>query len=148
MVTAKAHPIAPPSGIVAVARLVLYDEIGAGPHPCYWCGVTVDWSYGLAPDALIADHLDWDRNNDDPANLVASCNVCNAHRAQKGNTALLRDGDLTMIWSGCRTRAVQRECAICEADFLTIPAEVKKGKGLYCSRSCAARGRWLARRAT
>jgi hypothetical protein len=141
MVTAHGHPIAPPSGVVAVARLVLYDKVGPGEHPCHWCAASVAWKTGLVEGALIADHLDWNRNNDDPANLVPSCHSCNGHRRRTGDAPLLQDDDLTMLWGGSRTRAVRRYCLVCDDAFLTIPAAVKKGRGLYCSRSCARRVR-------
>lgn len=140
--TARGHPLAPPGGIVGVARLVLYDKIGPGEHPCHWCQAPVRWIVGGGPGtpgSLLADHLDWDTNNNVPENLIPSCNHCNAHRTQNGGRARIELGDLTMLWSGTPTRAVQRSCAQCGAEFLTIPAEIRKGKGLYCSRSCARR---------
>lgn len=136
------HPIAPPSGTVAVARLVLYEKIGPGEHPCHWCGALVKWIAGGhvgTPGSLMADHLDWDRANDAPENLVPSCNHCNAHRTAHGGRAPLRHDELTMMWGGARTRAVRRYCNHCGTEFLTIPAEVRKGHGRYCSRSCARR---------
>lgn len=136
MVNAKGHPIAPPSGTVAVARLALYDKIGPGEHPCNWCGGLVSWKLGLVPGALIADHLNFDRNDDSPGNLVASCNSCNAHRTRQGDRNLIREGELTMLWGGRTTRAVERFCNTCGTAFLTIPAEVDKGRGRYCSRAC------------
>jgi hypothetical protein len=126
--------------MVAVARLVLYGKVGPGEHRCHWCGAPVVWKTGLVEGALIADHLDWNRNNDDPANLVPSCHSCNAHRRRTGDAPLLQDDDLTMLWGGSRTRAVQRYCVVCGDAFLTIPAAVAEGKGLYCSRSCARTG--------
>lgn len=139
MRAAKGHPIAPPSGMVAVSRLVLYEKIGSGPHACLWCGEEVDWKTGLVPGALIADHLNWDRNDDRPENLVPACNPCNVNRQRANETRAITDEDLTMIWGGYRTRAVQRGCEYCGAEFLTVPAEVRKGKGRFCSRSCARR---------
>ncbi len=75
--TARDHPIAPASGIVAVARLNLFDKIGPGSHPCHWCGIEVSWGTDLQ-----ADHLDEDRVNNEPDNLVAACNRCNAWRSR------------------------------------------------------------------
>lgn len=138
-VMSKGHAIAPPSGLVALARLTLYDKLGPGEHSCHWCEKLITWQRGLTADCLVADHLDWDRNNDAPDNLVASCLKCNAHRTRVGNRTVLTDDDLTMMWSGVRTRAVKRECSTCGAEFLTIPAAVKAGKGRFCSRSCANR---------
>lgn len=133
------HPIAPPSGVVAQSRLVLYDKIGPGVHPCHWCNAPVAWIAGGGPGTpgnLLADHLDWDIHNDSPANLVPSCNTCNAHRTKNGGRAPIADDELTVMWSGRRTRAVKRYCNACGSEFLTIPAEIKKGRGRYCSRDC------------
>lgn len=60
-------------------RKVLYDKIGPGPHPCHWCGVMLEWG---GRDGIIADHLDNDTQNNDPANLVPSCNHCNLTRGR------------------------------------------------------------------
>lgn len=141
MRSAHGHPIAPPSGIVAIARLNLYETIGAGPHPCHWCGELVTWRPGnrTAIDALFADHLDWDTTNDDPANLVAACNPCNAHRRKTRHSKRIVEDDLTVMWGGVSTRAVRRTCETCGEGFLIPPAATKQGKGRFCSRSCARR---------
>lgn len=141
MRTAKSHPVAPPSGVAPIARIVLWDKIGPGPHACHWCGGEVQWTTAgpYAPAALLADHLDWDPTNDVPENLVPSCNPCNAHRRKNGQARIIKDGELKTLWGGCVTRAVERHCETCGSRFLTIPAEVKKGKGRFCCRSCARR---------
>lgn len=79
------HPLARTSGLVLEHRLVLYDHIGAGPHPCHWCGTSVRWdvSWPKASDGLVVDHLDRDRSHNVPANLVPSCQPCNARRANQ-----------------------------------------------------------------
>lgn len=141
MTTVKGHPIAPPTGQVAVARLILWGKIGPGPHPCNWCGIPVNWNPGnpYNPDSLVADHLDWDTSNDDPVNLVPSCNPCNAHRRAKNQGAggrISADESVKMI-NGKPTRAVQRACEHCGEPFLAIPAQVARGRGRFCSRSCA-----------
>lgn len=140
--TEHGHPLTPPSGTVAVSRLVLYDKIGPGEHPCHWCQTPVHWIVGggpATPGSLLADHVDWDINNNAAENLVPSCNRCNAHRTKNGGRAPIQPDELTMPWGGRLTRAVQRDCVTCGTGFLTIPAEIRKGKGLYCSRSCARR---------
>lgn len=140
--TAKGHPLTPSSGIVAVARLVLYDEIGPGSHPCHWCGETVRWIVGggpTTPGSLLADHVDHDPTNDAPENLVPSCNQCNSHRTRRGGRTPIQADDLTVMWSGVRTRAVKRNCETCDGEFLAIPAQLAKGRGRFCSRSCARR---------
>lgn len=77
------HPLARPSGIVFVHRTVLYDAIGPGSHPCHWCGVSLWWEhkYPTQMTALIVDHVDGDRTNNDLANLVPCCHRCNISRA-------------------------------------------------------------------
>ncbi len=81
------HPLALQKGHVKTARLVLYEKIGPGPHPCHWCGLPLEWRPGNPhlPDALFVDHLDSNRRHNAPSNLVPSCCPCNVRRAnQKG----------------------------------------------------------------
>ncbi len=143
MMKAKGHPIAPSSGTAPIARVRLYDAIGAGWHPCSWCGKPVEWRVGVGvndPEALLVDHLDHDATNDEVSNLVPSCNACNAHRRAAGDSPRIRDGELTKVMSDGRTvRVVERTCEQCGGGFVTRLIEVKKGKGRFCSRSCARR---------
>jgi len=76
------HPLASSNGHVFEHRVVLYDKVGPGPHPCHWCTTPVDWSksWPHADDALVADHLDGNRLNNDPVNLVPACQLCNYTR--------------------------------------------------------------------
>jgi hypothetical protein len=74
------HPLARSGGNALLHRVILFGEIGPGPHLCRWCGRDVDWMHGLADGALVVDHVDHDRGNNDPSNLVASCHPCNSGR--------------------------------------------------------------------
>lgn len=79
------HPLATKQGRVSVYRMVLYDAIGPGTHPCHWCGIEVAWTAGGngkgAPyGALHVDHLDGDIQNSDRTNLVPACSSCNTLR--------------------------------------------------------------------
>lgn len=137
---APGHPLAPASGTVAVCRLVLYEKIGPGSHACHWCGEPVTWmpGQGVAPGALVADHLDWDQANDSPANLVPSCNACNAHRTSRGNRQIISDDELVVVApNGSRHRATERACELCGSAFVVALAQLRIGKGRFCSRSCA-----------
>lgn len=134
---ARNHPIAPPSGTVAIARLVLYDKIGPGDHPCHWCGFTLRWTNQRTPDAIFADHVDHDPTNDAPDNLVPSCHRCNAHRTRLGDRRLIQPGEPTLLINGKPTRAVERNCEYCGEAFLALPAFIRAGKGRFCSRDCA-----------
>lgn len=89
LLTGSTHPLAR-RGSVFEHRKVLYDAIGPGPHQCHWCSKTLEWGgrYGLQ-----ADHLDGDRLNNDPENLVPSCPGCNMKRSPK---PLYRKGRVTV----------------------------------------------------
>lgn len=130
------HPIAPPGGIVSETRLILYDKIGPGPHQCHWCNRKIDWKPGEGPihGALVADHLDSDGHNNDPENIVASCQPCNGIREIR-----VGDEELFIVRpNGTRLRAVERICQTCKKPFLVSPAQIqnKKNGGSYCSRQC------------
>lgn len=73
--TAPDHVLAPSSGKVYVHRIVLFEAIGYGPHRCHWCKSPLSWRAGLT-----VDHIDHDRANNDPGNLVAACRPCNSRR--------------------------------------------------------------------
>lgn len=69
------HPLANGEGMVAEHRKVLFDKIGPGPHLCHWgCGRELDWG---GCGGIQADHLDGIKDNNDPKNLVPSCQSCN-----------------------------------------------------------------------
>lgn len=72
------------SGNIAEHRLVLFEKIGEGEHPCHWCGKTLFW-WGVPK--LTTDHLDGDVVNNVPENLVPSCFGCNraGRRLGKGH---------------------------------------------------------------
>lgn len=78
----------PRGGQVLEHRKALYDEIGPGPHECHWNGVSgcgkisLEWG---GRSGIQADHLNGDKLNNDPENLVPSCIGCNIRRHQAGN---------------------------------------------------------------
>lgn len=82
------HPLAREDGTIREHRLVLFDAIGPGEHPCHWCGWPVSWAITYRPggtreerwEALIVDHLNGDRSCNDPSNLVAADPWCNSNR--------------------------------------------------------------------
>lgn len=78
-------------GLIWMHRAVLFAKIGEGPHRCHWCATSLSWGRDLH-----TDHLDRDRSNNHPDNLVASCQSCNLARRYDG----VRHGALYS--SGCR----------------------------------------------
>lgn len=78
------HPLTTSQGLLYEHREVLYNKIGPGPHECHWnyltgCGNTaLEWG---GQRGIVADHLDDDKQNNDPENLVPSCQNCNWNRS-------------------------------------------------------------------
>ena len=69
-------------------RKVLWEKLGCTSvtceHPCHWCGKLLDWTQGSL--GICSDHLDGDKLNDTPENLVPSCDACNIRRYLLGNS--------------------------------------------------------------
>jgi hypothetical protein len=80
------HPLAhATTHRVYLHRIVLFDQIGFGRFPCFWCASPVEWTttHPVPPNALITDHLDHNRHNNDPTNLVPACRSCNSARTRE-----------------------------------------------------------------
>lgn len=138
VVVAVGHPLADRTGRVGEQRYVLYEKIGPGPHPCHWCAQSVDWMPGkrTAQGALIVDHLDGQRQNNCPDNLVPSCHRCNVWR---NHSQAIRDDEVwtTMTGQPGRKRAVLRVCEACGKEFRHLAADKRPSRGRFCSMSCA-----------
>ena len=136
------HPLAPASGLVLVSRVNLYAKLGAGLHPCHWCGMTLRWhkqQKGRGPkgrDSIYADHLDGDEGNDAADNLVPSCNGCNISRGHRP----MEPGAFFVVIAGVRNRAVEHKCLECGHSFLIAISQLTTRKGRFCSRACRNRG--------
>ena len=79
---AASHPVAAASGLAYVHRIVLFDAIGPGAHPCWGCARQVSWDRTYPGDelALVVDHIDRDPSNNAVENLRPSCQSCNSGR--------------------------------------------------------------------
>jgi hypothetical protein len=97
------HPLTSSKGRVAEHRRVAWEEWGPDEQVCHWCGAVLRWKGRLLVDRLCVDHLNADKLDNAPSNLVASCQMCNAHRskaphrcvrrARQQLTAAVKDGD-------------------------------------------------------
>lgn len=79
-VRASGHPLARRTGYTYEHRVVLYDAIGPGEHPCHWCKSPVRWEVRRGPEKLVVDHIDGDKQRNDRENLAPSCHACNSRR--------------------------------------------------------------------
>lgn len=68
------HPLAMRGGNVFEHRVVAFDKHGGVCPGCFWCGVALDW------DRAVIDHLDENKENNTPSNLVVACSPCNRAR--------------------------------------------------------------------
>ena len=88
---APSHPLASKHGNVYLHRMVLFDEIGPGPHQCHWCEAEVDWLPKGDPRELHPDHLNDDGADNRPENLVPSCRRCNSLRGTQRRVDAMRE---------------------------------------------------------
>ena len=136
------HPLCTPKGTyVYEHRLVLWNKIGPGEHRCHHgCGRVVAWKPGAGArrGSLVVDHLDDNPHNNEPSNLVPSCNPCNQGR--KIRKRAIRDDETFVVCSttGVRKRAVPLICGECGGRF-AAPARRDGKLQKFCSRSCAGR---------
>lgn len=129
------HPLATDKGLVLEHRLLLFAAIGAGRHPCHWCGSPVRWvrrkGTVRASDELVVDHLDGDTWNNAVSNLVPSCFDCNIAR---GQNRIQPDEVVFVRQSGHRLRGSMATCELCGSEFVFAPGLTE---GRFCSRTCA-----------
>jgi hypothetical protein len=135
----REHPLTLNSEVVGEHRVILWEKIGAGSHPCHHCGEPVTWIVGAGTavrDALVVDHLDRNPLNNDPGNLAPSCQPCNWLNCDR----IVRDDeDYRVILTGTRVRGERRSCEQCAGSFVAWPSGKAAGRGRFCSRSCARR---------
>ena len=67
------HAISRRHPVVATHRLVLFNKIGPGIHPCSDCGKPVSWD----DSSLIAHHGNENKMDNRPENLSPLCFECN-----------------------------------------------------------------------
>ena len=135
------HPLAGSRGLVLKYRMIVYDAIGPGPHPCRWCGRLLEWRYGLVPDAIVIDHINHDSTDNSLENLAVSCQRCNTSRS----ITRVRDDELFITNSKGRVRCVENVCLECGAPCRVSIAAARAGQGRFCSRACGARFNMRAR---
>lgn len=117
---AHGHPLANTIGNVSVHRLVLWQKVGPSSRPCHWCGTEVHWFTTVGAEKMCADHVDDDRRNNSPNNLVPACNGCNTGRGRRPDylTHCAR-GHIRTDANTRRRPDGARACRACERDAAT-----------------------------
>ncbi len=87
----------------------------------------------VTKDGLVVDHLDGNTHNNDPANLVPSCQRCNI---RKRYDRIQDDEPQTTPRKGRRVRGEVRACLTCGNPFVARSALKGPREGIYCSRPC------------
>ncbi len=129
------HPIAPKSGHVLIHRKVLFDKVGAGEHPCHWCGRMLIWgTIGPRDGYIIGDHLNGSPSDNSPENMVVACTQCNSQRARTGR---IQDWEpFIRAKNGGKQRAELIECEYCHVNFLSPINSDGLAYRKYCSQKC------------
>lgn len=135
---APGHPLVLKAPYVPEHRAVLFEKIGPGPHPCHYCGGSVNWVPGgrTGKGVLVVDHVDRNPMNNAPENLVPACTRCNVLNADR---VVTNDENFRTVRGRTRLRGLPRNCESCGAGFVTWTMNPGEGKGRFCSRSCARR---------
>lgn len=74
MLKEAGHPLANRRGWVYTHRRVAHDKHNGLCPDCYWCGKRIDWA------GCHIDHMDDDKENNQPENLEVACPSCNKTR--------------------------------------------------------------------
>jgi hypothetical protein len=79
------HPLSTAKGTVGYHRYACFESLGRPSFsPCHWCGYVLPWKSGIiSPLGAVVnvDHLNDDKHDNRPENLVPACAWCNANRS-------------------------------------------------------------------
>jgi hypothetical protein len=151
------HPLARTNGDLPEHRFVLWAKIGPGEHRCNWCEATVRWKTGSDTTTLgnhadgvrvlVCDHVDGNWKNNNPSNLVPSCQPCNCSRGREPKEWEPHIKVMTSLGVK-RRRAVPRICEReeCSKPFVAFAGNITYGKARFCSKGCASAFRFAKNR--
>lgn len=69
------HPMAQSDGVVSEHRAIVYDRHEGICPGCYWCGRALEWR------SAVVDHVNAEKDDNRPENLVVACQRCNTTRS-------------------------------------------------------------------
>ena len=107
--------------------VVLWTHLALLPDRCFYCGI------GLSKMEGSYDHAKpWDQGGtNDPSNIVRCCLDCQRRKFSKTPEEFAEHKQMLVT------------CPIDGTVFKPRYAERKRGQARYCSRSCAAKSRWV-----
>lgn len=68
------HPLSEKTGVMYAHRYAAHQKHNGECPACFWCAAVLRWS------TAVVDHLNEDKTDNHPDNLVVSCNGCNRAR--------------------------------------------------------------------
>ena len=131
------HPLSDSRGLVYEHRFVFHKHNGDGPFKCHWCGVDIRW------DDMDVDHLDDNKANNDPSNLVSSCHKCNTKRGtwkmvkarREQWTRITFDGITKNLSEWARERGLSRSALQWRLDHWPVERVMAEGRGVTGPRA-------------
>lgn len=114
----RAHPAANRKGIVYEHVRIAYDYYGEGPHNCEYCGVEIQWLFGirryreLGIYKVTVHHVNFDTTDNHIDNLKLTCSGCNSKRLSKGMSFKEKQQKAAKT-----TQAIHCKCSECGREF-------------------------------
>lgn len=110
----EGHPLCQSDGCTYEHRLIFYNKVDGSDQVCHWCQKPLSWR---DKPRLVVDHLDGDRWNNVPDNLVAACARCNSLRVIRSDwlTHCHLGHPFTEENTYLRPDGRGRQCRICNA---------------------------------
>lgn len=107
--------------------VVLWTHLAQKPSQCFYCGVGLPIMDGTWDHRVSFDQ----GGTNDPDNIVRCCYDCQRKKFTKSEAEFAEHKTMLVT------------CPIDGTVFQPRYAEAKRGMARYCSRSCAAKSRWV-----
>lgn len=130
-VKAKGHPRSLGASRAYAHRVAFTEANGEGPFSCYWCQKAVTWA------DMHVDHLNDDKQDNRPVNLVAACGVCNQQRGHhkvmakhRAKTGISFAGRTLTIQEWADDIGISREALVFRLKNWPVERALTQGRGV------------------